>query len=217
MSAAVGAAPRERPEAARRSAALALKRALDVLGAALGLLLAAPLLALLAVAIKRDSRGPVLFRQVRVGRGGRPIRIVKLRTMVVGAERQQEALRAHSRDPGWLLLGHDPRVTRVGRLLRRASLDELPQLWNVLRGEMSLVGPRPLIASEHAQLSAEQRRRSDVKPGLTGPWQVLGRTEIPFERMLELDREYVERWSLAGDLRLLARTVPAVLGGRGAN
>jgi len=203
------------PSARRPS--LALKRAMDVVGAAVGLLLAAPLLAVLAVAIKLDSRGPVLFRQWRIGRGGRPFRIVKLRTMVPDAERLQDALRAGSRDPGWLLLGEDPRVTRLGRRLRRTSLDELPQLWNVLRGQMSLVGPRPLIASEDAQLTGWQRTRTELKPGLTGLWQTLGRTQIPFEQMLELDHLYVTTWSARGDVRLLLRTVPVVLSRRGAN
>jgi exopolysaccharide biosynthesis polyprenyl glycosylphosphotransferase len=195
----------------------ALKRAIDVFGAALGLLLAAPLLLALALAVKLDSRGPVLFRQRRVGERGRRFRIAKLRTMVRDAEARQAELRAASRDPGWLLIEHDPRVTRVGRFLRRASLDELPQLWNVLRGDMSLVGPRPLIESEDEQLSGWRRSRVDLKPGLTGLWQILGRTEIPFDEMVVLDYLYVTNWSLWGDVRMLLRTVPVVLWRRGAN
>jgi exopolysaccharide biosynthesis polyprenyl glycosylphosphotransferase len=197
--------------------ARALKRAIDVVGAALGLLLAAPLLLVLAVAIKRDSRGPVLFRQRRVGQWGRRFRIAKLRTMVVDAEARQAELLAHSRDPGWLLIDDDPRVTRVGRFLRRTSLDELPQLWNVLRGQMSLVGPRPLIESEDRQLSGWRRSRVDLKPGLTGLWQILGRTDIPFDEMVTLDYLYVTNWSLWGDVRLLLRTIPVLLSRRGAN
>jgi exopolysaccharide biosynthesis polyprenyl glycosylphosphotransferase len=195
----------------------ALKRAMDVVGAAAGLLLAAPLLLVLAAAIKLDSRGPVLFRQRRVGRWGEPFRIAKLRTMTVDAEARQAELRAHSRDPGWLLIDDDPRVTRVGRFLRRTSLDELPQLWNVLRGDMSLVGPRPLIESEDEQLVGWRRSRVDLKPGLTGLWQILGRTAIPFDEMVKLDYLYVTNWSLWGDVRVLLRTVPVVLGRRGSN
>jgi len=169
------------------------------------------------VAIKLDSPGPVLFTQVRVGRERRRFRLLKFRTMVVDAESRQEELRARSRDPNWLLLDHDPRVTRVGRLLRLSSLDEFPQLVNVLRGEMSLVGPRPLIESEDALLEWWARSRIDLTPGLTGLWQVLGRTSIPFEEMLKLDYLYVTNWSLWNDFRLMLRTLPAVLLHRGAN
>jgi len=195
----------------------AIKRTVDVLGALALLLVSAPLLAVAAVAIKLDSPGPVLFTQVRVGRERRRFRLLKFRTMVVDAERRQEELRARSRDPNWLLLDDDPRVTRVGRLLRLSSLDEFPQLVNVLRGEMSLVGPRPLIESEDALLEWWARSRIDLTPGLTGLWQVLGRTSIPFEEMLKLDYLYVTNWSLWNDFRLMLRTLPAVLLHRGAN
>jgi exopolysaccharide biosynthesis polyprenyl glycosylphosphotransferase len=194
-----------------------LKRAMDLAGAALLLVVASPLLALAAGAVKLDSRGPVLFRQERVGRAGRRFQLVKFRTMVVGAEQRQEELAALSRDSHWLLLDHDPRVTRVGRLLRVTSLDELPELWNVLKGEMSLVGPRPLIESEHRQLDGWCRTRVDLTPGLTGLWQVLGRTNIPFEEMIKLDYLYVTNWSLWTDVRLILRTLPAVVTQRGAN
>jgi exopolysaccharide biosynthesis polyprenyl glycosylphosphotransferase len=195
----------------------ALKRAMDVVGAATLLVLVSPLLAIIALAVRLDSPGPVLFRQLRVGRGGQRFRIVKFRTMVVGAELRQAELACHSRDPHWLLLEHDPRVTRVGRVLRLASLDELPELLNVLKGEMSLVGPRPLIESEHRQLSGWSQSRVDLTPGLTGLWQVLGRTNIPFEEMIKLDYLYVTNWSLWTDVRLILRTLPVVVARRGAN
>jgi lipopolysaccharide/colanic/teichoic acid biosynthesis glycosyltransferase len=194
-----------------------MKRALDVLGASLLLLLAAPLLPLIALAIKLDSRGPVFFRQLRVGRGGRRFRLVKFRTMVEGAEALTQELFRLSEDPHWLKLASDPRVTRIGRLLRLSSLDELPQLWNVLKGDMSLVGPRPLLESEDCLIEGWARGRLDLTPGLTGPWQVLGRTIIPFQEMVKLDYLYVTNWSLWTDLRLMLRTVPAILKRRGAN
>jgi exopolysaccharide biosynthesis polyprenyl glycosylphosphotransferase len=194
-----------------------LKRAMDIAGAACGLLLSVPLLAIVAVAIKLDSPGPVLFRQRRIGRAGREFRLVKFRTMVADAEHRHERLISQSRDPGWLLLDHDPRVTRVGHFLRHWSLDELPQLWNVLKGEMSLVGPRPLIDSEDRQLLGWRRSRVDLTPGLTGLWQVLGRTNIPFEEMIKLDYLYVTNWSLWTDVRLILRTLPSVVTRRGVN
>jgi exopolysaccharide biosynthesis polyprenyl glycosylphosphotransferase len=195
----------------------ALKRAMDITGAGLLLVLTAVPCLIIAVAIRLDSRGPVLFRQRRVGEHGRPFRIAKFRTMEVGAEARQDELRAQSTDPGWLLIAADPRVTRVGAFLRRTSLDELPQILNVLKGEMSLVGPRPLIESEDSQLSGWRRGRVDLRPGLTGLWQILGRTEIPFEEMVKLDYLYVTNWSLWNDVRVMLRTIPVVLFGKGAN
>jgi len=195
------------------------KRALDVAGASLGLVAAAPLLALSALAIKCTSRGPVLYSQVRIGKEGAPFRIYKLRTMRADAElRLAEVmhLNVHARDLGdgrMYKIADDPRVTKVGRFLRRFSLDELPQLVNVVKGEMSLVGPRPLTPAEDCHVVGPARRRSSVLPGVTGPWQVLGRNAIPFEEMMWLDCMYVGRWSFATDLRLLARTIPAVLRG----
>jgi exopolysaccharide biosynthesis polyprenyl glycosylphosphotransferase len=194
-----------------------LKRSMDLAGATLLLIVSSPMLVLVALAVKLDSPGPVLFWQERIGRGGRRFRLVKFRTMVVGAEQRQHELAAHSRDPHWLLLDHDPRITRVGRILRLASLDELPELWNILKGEMSLVGPRPLIESEHRQLQGWSRTRVDLTPGLTGLWQVLGRTNIPFEEMIKLDYLYVTNWSLWNDVRLILKTLPVVMTRRGAN
>jgi exopolysaccharide biosynthesis polyprenyl glycosylphosphotransferase len=200
-----------------RQGALALKRVLDVTVAGLLLLVAAPLLLLLGLGVRLSSPGPALFRQVRAGLHGRPFRLYKLRTMVVDAERRRDEV-----DPLNVVNGpafkapDDPRVTGLGRWLRRASLDELPQLWNVLRGEMSLVGPRPLPLVEAAQLKGAQRRRLAMRPGLTGLWQVSGRSQLEFERWMALDLAYVDGWSLGLDLRILLRTLPAVLTGRGA-
>jgi exopolysaccharide biosynthesis polyprenyl glycosylphosphotransferase len=194
-----------------------LKRAMDIVIAALVLLAALPVLVAAAIAIRRSSPGPVFFRQDRIGRGGRRFSIVKLRTMVADADSRAEELRHLSAHPAWLLLDHDPRITRVGRLLRSTSLDELPQLWNVLRGDMSLVGPRPLPVDEDARISGWGRRRLDLTPGITGLWQVLGRTAIPFEEMVKLDYLYVTNWSLWQDVRLLIHTLPAIAGRRGVN
>jgi exopolysaccharide biosynthesis polyprenyl glycosylphosphotransferase len=193
------------------------KRALDVAGAGALLLVISPLLALLALLVRIDSRGPALFRQERIGRNGKRFTLLKLRTMVIDAEQQRAELLAQSKDPGWLHLESDPRVTRLGHWLRLTSLDELPQLWNVLRGDMSLVGPRPLVAEEDAMVDAWARGRLDLTPGITGLWQVLGRTDIPFEEMVKLDYLYVTNWSLWGDVRLILRTLPVVLTRAGAN
>jgi exopolysaccharide biosynthesis polyprenyl glycosylphosphotransferase len=194
-----------------------LKRSLDLFVSVAFLITAAPLLALIALSIKLESRGPVFFKQRRIGRRGRPLRLVKFRTMVVDAEHQAAALMPASQHAGWLKLDHDPRITRVGRFLRRLSLDELPQFWNIIKGEMSLVGPRPLIESEDRQVDGWARSRLELTPGLTGLWQVLGRTNIPFDEMVKLDYLYVTNWSLWTDVRLILRTVPAVLTRRGAN
>jgi exopolysaccharide biosynthesis polyprenyl glycosylphosphotransferase len=194
-----------------------IKRLIDIACAGTFLALSAPLLVLIGLAIRLDSRGPVLFAQWRVGKGGRPFRIMKFRTMVDGAEGMREGLLSLSSDPNWVKLDHDPRITRVGGLLRKASLDELPQLWNVLTGTMSLVGPRPLPPSEDSLIEGWGRGRLDIKPGITGYWQVLGRTNIPFTEMVKLDYVYVTNWSLWTDIRLLLRTLPAVLTGRGVN
>lgn len=194
-----------------------VKAVIDRVGAAVLLVPVLPLLVLLVVVIRLDSPGPALFRQTRTGYGGRPFTMFKLRTMAVGAEEMLPALSHLDRGSGPMVkLSADPRVTRVGRLLRRLSLDELPQLWNVLRGEMSLVGPRPALPCEVAQYDARARRRLDVKPGLTGPWQVGGRATLDWERSIGLDLAYVDGWSLHGDLAVLVRTIGAVVGGRGA-
>lgn len=194
-----------------------LKRAMDVVGAGLLLALAAPVVLAAAIAIKLDSKGPVFFRQTRIGRDGQRFQLLKCRTMCVDAEQRRAELLAKSKDPGWLLLDHDPRITRVGRFLRRSSVDEVPQLWNVLRGEMSLVGPRPIVEDEDRQLEGWRRTRIDLTPGITGLWQVLGRTSIPFEEMIKLDYLYVTNWSLWTDISLILRTLPAVVGRRGVN
>jgi exopolysaccharide biosynthesis polyprenyl glycosylphosphotransferase len=193
------------------------KRGMDLCGALVLSILAAPLMLLAGAAIKMTSRGPVFFRQKRIGRSGRPFDVIKFRTMYANAEERLEELQQESRDPNWLLLDHDPRITPVGRFLRNASLDELPQLWNVLRGEMSLVGPRPLIESEDKLVGGWGRCRLALTPGLTGVWQTLGRTSIPFDEMVKLDYLYVTNWSVWSDIRLILRTLPAVLSQRGAN
>jgi len=196
---------------------LVLKRAMDVAGAAIALVLLAPLLALIAALVALSDRGPVLFVQERAGLFGRPFQMLKFRTMVPQAEQQLEALRPSNEMSGPVFkMEDDPRVTRVGRVLRRWSLDELPQLINVLRGEMSLVGPRPPLPDEVARYQRWQLRRLSMRPGLTCIWQVSGRNEVDFEQWLALDLEYIDRWSLWLDLLLLLRTVPAVLSRRGA-
>jgi lipopolysaccharide/colanic/teichoic acid biosynthesis glycosyltransferase/glycosyltransferase involved in cell wall biosynthesis len=194
-----------------------LKRVIDLVGSIVGLILAAPLLALLAAAIKLDSRGPVLFVQRRAGENGRPFRMLKLRTMVEGAEEMvTEMVDPASLPATALKRRRDPRVTRVGRFLRRASLDELPQLWNVLKGEMSLVGPRPEELRVVRHYSDWHRQRLAVKPGLTGPMQVNGRADLSLDERVELELDYVYDYSLWRDLRLLAHTFAAVISGRGA-
>jgi len=199
-----------------------LKRALDVTLASLALLILAPLLALVALLVKRNSPGPVLFRQLRVGLDGRGFHIFKFRTMAADADRHKNEvahLNLHARaggDPRMFKIPQDPRVTPIGRVLRRLSLDELPQLFNVLRGEMSLVGPRPLIVEEDAHVGSWGRHRLDLKPGITGLWQVLGRSDISFDEMVKLDYLYVSTWSISNDLRLVLKTLPIVLRGSGS-
>ena len=178
-----------------------MKRALDVVGSALGLAVTSPALGLAALAIKLEDGGPVLYRQRRVGFEGEEFDLLKLRTMVVGAERE---------GAGWAVDRGDPRITRVGRVLRRLSIDEIPQLWHVLRGEMSLVGPRPTLAYQVEQYTLRQRRRLEVKPGVTGWAQVQGRARLRWPERIELDVWYVDNRSLWLDLKILART-PLVL------
>lgn len=193
-----------------------MKRGFDLVAAGVGLIVLAPFLTGVAIAIKLDSRGPSFFRQVRMGTRGQTFSIYKFRTMVADAEvRKAELghLNKHARsggDPRMFKIDNDPRATRLGRVLRRFSIDELPQLWNVVRGDMSLVGPRPLILDEDAHVTDWAQRRLDLKPGITGIWQVLGRDGIPFEEMVKFDYVYVTSWSLPGDMRLLLRTIPAV-------
>jgi len=204
-------------QSGRRRAYLAAKRALDLAVAAAGLLGLSWLFVLLAVLVKLTSRGPVFFHQQRVGRGGRPFLMLKFRSMRVDAElARRELAHRNEMDGPVFKMRRDPRITRLGRFLRRSSLDELPQLLNVLAGHMSLVGPRPLPLDEAQRLPPEHQRRHAVRPGLTGLWQVRGRNDLPYAEMMRLDLEYVDRCSLGLDLRILAMTVPAVLLGRGA-
>jgi exopolysaccharide biosynthesis polyprenyl glycosylphosphotransferase len=209
------------PRPALGRSALRLKRAFDLAISAVAVFLLSPLLAACALAIKLDSPGPVLFRQRRVGRNDEPFEVFKFRSMCNGADLQKEqvaALNLHGggTETGMFKIRADPRITRVGSFLRRYSLDELPQLFNIVRGEMSLVGPRPLIETEDRQVEGRYRRRLGITPGLTGLWQAHGRSEIPFKEMMSLDYLYVTNWSLWGDIKLLMRTVSAVFRGRGA-
>jgi lipopolysaccharide/colanic/teichoic acid biosynthesis glycosyltransferase len=179
-----------------------IKRAIDIVGGAAGVVLTAPVLALAALAIKLEDGGPVLFRQIRLGRGARPFEILKLRTMSVDAEKH--------RSDGVVEAG-DPRITRVGKLLRRTAVDELPQFWHVLRGDMSLVGPRPVPLPHLERYDERQRRRLEVRPGLTGWAQVHGRASLPWPERIELDVWYVEHQSLGLDARILAKTAGVLL------
>ena len=197
---------------------VACKRVVDILGSALGLLLLSPLLLVAALAVKASSPGPAVYLSERVGRAGRPFRMVKFRSMFHGAHGSRDHhghLNIHDSGPVFKIRD-DPRVTRVGRLLRRCSIDELPQLWNVLRGDMSLVGPRPPLPEEFLHYGAREQRRLEVKPGITCIWQVSGRSDIDFETWVDMDIAYIDTWSLRLDARLLGRTVAAVLTGRGA-
>jgi exopolysaccharide biosynthesis polyprenyl glycosylphosphotransferase len=193
-----------------------LKRSLDVAAAATGLLSLAPVLAVIALRIRLDSPGPVLYRQKRIGREGREFDMLKFRSMVDGADAQKAGLAALNETEGLFKLVNDPRVTRVGRFLRRSSLDELPQLWNILRGEMSLVGPRPLVPDDDAKIHGWRRKRLNVTPGMTGVWQILGSTRVPLEEMVKLDYLYGATWSLWLDIKILLRTVAYVVRRRGA-
>jgi len=193
------------------------KRLIDIFGAAIGLVVLSPLVVVVAAAIKLDSRGPILYRSIRVGKKRRIFTCYKLRTMVANAESLKPQLRHLNERSGPLFkIENDPRMTRVGRWLRKFSLDELPQLWNVLRGEMSLVGPRPPVPEECAEYRLEYLRRLDVKPGITGLWQVTARSHPSFETALGLDLEYIENWNLWLDTKLLLKTIPVALKGSGA-
>jgi len=197
--------------------ALAAKRAFDILVSASVLLLLSPVLLAICVAIKRESPGPVLFRQRRTGLHGREFDLFKFRSMHQDAEAQLARLRTQNEMSGPVFkMRNDPRVTRIGHFLRRTSLDEFPQFWNVLRGEMSIVGPRPPIPEEVRQYQRWQRRRLSVRPGITCTWQISGRNDVSFDRWMRLDLEYIDSWSLMGDLSIFARTIPAVLSAKGA-
>jgi exopolysaccharide biosynthesis polyprenyl glycosylphosphotransferase len=192
-----------------------LKRSFDVVLSGLLLILLSPLLLAIAIAIKLGSPGKILFRQRRVGRHGEAFEMLKFRSMYRDADQQRDELLHLNEAEGLFKIADDPRITRVGRILRRWSLDELPQLVNVLRGDMSLVGPRPLIAEEDSRIEGYYRRRLDLAPGITGDWQALGSARIPLDEMVRLDYLYVASWSLWGDVRILLRTIPYVIGRRG--
>jgi exopolysaccharide biosynthesis polyprenyl glycosylphosphotransferase len=196
---------------------LVAKRLLDIAVSGVLLALHAPLLALVAAAVKLDSKGPVFFRQVRVGYNGRPFNCLKFRTMVQDAEQRKASLAGQNEMDGPVFkIRNDPRITRLGKILRKTSFDELPQLTSVLKGDMSLVGPRPPVPREVAQYQLGDLRRLSMKPGITCLWQVNGRSNLSFKKWMELDRQYIDEWSLWLDMKILARTVLAVAKGTGA-
>jgi lipopolysaccharide/colanic/teichoic acid biosynthesis glycosyltransferase len=201
-----------------RRPALATKRLLDICGAAAALIILSPLLAAVAIVIAVTDGRPVLFRQPRAGLRGHPFSIAKFRTMRKGADAERDSLRDQNEVTGSAAafkLSNDPRVTRLGRILRRTSIDELPQFWNVLLGDMSLVGPRPHPFDDVARYDAWHWRRLAMKPGVTGLWQVSARRDADFDRWVELDLAYIDHWSLSGDLKLLIQTIPAVIRAEG--
>jgi lipopolysaccharide/colanic/teichoic acid biosynthesis glycosyltransferase len=195
---------------------LFLKRIMDVVLSTIVLVLFSPLLLVIAIAIKLESPGRVIYRSLRVGQCGSKFDCYKFRTMVAGSDRLKENLRRLNQRRGpFFKIADDPRLTRLGRFLRKYSLDELPQFWNVLEGDMSLVGPRPHPVEDYAQYSSEHCRRLGVKPGVTGLWQVLARANPSFETCMMLDLAYIEKWSLLLDCRILVKTIPAVMAGEG--
>jgi exopolysaccharide biosynthesis polyprenyl glycosylphosphotransferase len=201
------------------SVSMAAKRGLDFFGSLFAIALLSPLMIAIAIAIKLESRGPVFFRQPRAGRRRSSFQLIKFRSMYLDAERRKRDVESlnEAKDGVMFKIRRDPRVTRVGRFIRRFSLDELPQLFNVLRGEMSLVGPRPLIFPETDALEEHWHlRRLELRPGITGPWQIYGRSQSPFQEMVRFDYQYVAGWSLARDIEILLATLPAVISGRGA-
>ena len=196
----------------------AMKRTIDVFGSLVGMILLSPVLLGIALAVKLTSPGPVIFAQVRVGRYGRHFRFYKFRSMYVDAEERKKELLAknESKDGVIFKMKDDPRITKVGKFLRRTSLDELPQLWNVFIGDMSLVGPRPPVPKEVQEYTLDDRKRLDVIPGITCLWQIRGRSEIPFHEQVRLDKEYIMAPSIWTDIKILLKTVPAIIGGKGA-
>jgi exopolysaccharide biosynthesis polyprenyl glycosylphosphotransferase len=197
-----------------RSAEL-VKRSFDLACSALALVILAPLMLAIAAAVKLTSTGPVFFRQTRIGRGGAPFSMLKFRSMYDGADGLKDSLRRRNEQQGLFKIADDPRVTPIGRRLRRTSLDELPQLFNVIKGEMGLVGPRPLVPEEDAHIHGWHRRRLHLTPGMTGPWQVLGTARIPLAEMVTIDYLYVANWSAWGDVKIMLRTIGAVVARRG--
>ena len=195
----------------------AVKRLMDIAGSAAGLIVLSPLFLLTALSIKLEDRGPVFFGQNRVGKWGHVFKMYKFRSMVVNADKMKDALLSENEAGGVMFkMKRDPRITRVGRVIRKLSIDELPQLLNVLKGDMSLVGPRPPVPREVAEYELSDRRRLEMIPGLTCLWQVSGRSDINFEGQVRLDVQYLESQSLKGDIILLLKTIPAVLSGKGA-
>ena len=196
----------------------AVKRMLDIVGSGVGMVLLSPVYLAIAIAIKMSSPGPVFFVQTRVGRYGRHFRFYKFRSMRQDAEALKDSLKSQneSKDGVIFKMKDDPRITKVGKFLRRTSLDELPQLWNVFIGDMSLVGPRPPVPKEVQEYTLEDRKRLDVIPGITCLWQIKGRSEIPFHEQVKLDKEYIQAPSVWKDILILLKTVPAILGGKGA-
>lgn len=196
----------------------AAKRTVDIVGAGVGVIVLSPLLIATAIAIKLESPGPVFFTQERVGKRGKPFNMIKFRSMRTTAEADKAALQTQNESEDGVLfkMKADPRVTRIGRIIRRFSIDELPQLFNILRGDMAIVGPRPAIHSEVAQYDHEARKRLQTKPGLTCIWQVSGRSDLSFGQQVDLDIQYLRQQSILTDVKLIARTIPAVVTGRGA-
>ena len=191
-----------------------VKRVFDLLGVSIGLLALSPLMIVIAVAIKLDSRGPVFFRQLRVGRHGKRFCMLKFRT---DAEALKDSLRERNEaQEGMFKISDDPRVTRVGRFLRKGALDELPQLINVVKGEMSLVGPQPLVLDEDTRVEGWDRQRLELMPGMTGQWQILGPVRVPLSEMVAIDYLYVANWSLWTDIKIMLRTGPFIVGRRGS-
>jgi exopolysaccharide biosynthesis polyprenyl glycosylphosphotransferase len=196
---------------------LFLKRLMDIIGSAIGLALLSPLFGAIALAIRLDSDGPIMYRATRVGRKGRHFICHKFRTMVTDAEFLKDEIRhLNEREGPFFKIDHDPRITRIGSFLRKYSLDELPQLWDVLRGEMSLVGPRPHPLDDYQQYTLEHLRRLDVTPGITGLWQITARRDPSFEKALALDNQYIETWSFLSDMQILLKTIPSLIKGAGA-
>ena len=200
------------------SVSLVVKRLFDIVSSSVAIVAGSPVLFLAALAVKLSSPGPVIFRQKRSGMNGRVFTLYKFRTMVADAEARRSDLEAKNEMDGPVFkIKKDPRITRVGGILRKLSIDELPQLWNVLRGDMSIVGPRPPIPAEVEKYERWQRRRLSMRPGITCIWQVSGRSNIDFKRWMEMDLEYIDNWSLGLDLKIIVKTIPAVLGSRGAS
>jgi len=199
-------------------ASYAAKRAIDILASGIGMILLSPVYLAIAAAVKFTSPGPVIFSQIRVGRYGRHFRFYKFRSMRTDAEAMKDSLMAQneSKDGVIFKMKDDPRITKVGKFLRRTSLDELPQLWNVFIGDMSLVGPRPPVPREVEQYTLEDRKRLDVIPGITCLWQIKGRSTIPFNEQVRLDKEYILAPSVWKDIVILLKTIPAILSGKGA-